>query len=81
MQWFIFHFSEAGGLKSFHFYLFIYLFIYLFLCLFSLAAIRTWLRVEIAAERVVHFFWLDGKQHSQSVVKEEGGGGGGCGGE
>lgn len=56
MQWFIFHFSEAGGLKSFHFYLFIYLFIYLFLCLFSLAAIRTWLRVEIAAERVVHFF-------------------------
>lgn len=32
MQWFIFHFSEAGGLKSSHFYLFIY-FIYLFIYL------------------------------------------------
>lgn len=32
MQWFIFHFSEAGGLKSSHFYLFIYSFIYLSVC-------------------------------------------------
>lgn len=51
-----FSFFWSRRVKKFSF--FIYLF-YLFICLFSLAAIRTWLRVEIAAEReVVHFFDL-----------------------
>ncbi len=69
-----FSFFWSRRVKKFSF-LFIYLFIYLFICLFSLAAIRTWLRVEIAAEReVVHFLtWW------QTALTEccEGGRGGG----
>ncbi len=65
-----FHFSEAGGLKSSHFYLFIHLFIYL--SVFFSSNPNMVESGDSSRERSSSLFWLDGKQHSQSVVKEEG---------
>lgn len=61
-------FSEAGGLKSF-------IFIYLSVCLFVFFSSNPNMveSGDSSRERSSSlFFWLDGKQHSQSVVKEGG---------